>query len=154
MITANQNIRAASGVYVREPNLGVQPKQMTNIPLTVLGQNVQQRNELETRPVSYQFSAQREVEEKRSNGKFAAARIKDSLSMDPRHLEYKAARRNKLIGTLRRSYADSNETPLWALLIWAISFVAFSPFMAITVAASEAMFVSFVWFMVHRVRRV
>lgn len=153
MITASQKIQGPSGLYVREPNLSVQPKRRTNIPLTGFRQNVRQRNELETRPVSLQLSVQGKVEEKRSNEKFVRSRIKDTLSMDPRYLEYNAARRSKFVGTLRRSYADKNETPLWALLIWTMSFVAFSPFMAITVATSGAMFVSFAWSMVHCVRR-
>lgn len=153
MIIPNQRIQGHSGLYVREPNLSFQSKRQTNIPRTVFRQNVQQWNELETRPVSLQLSAQGEMEEKRSNHKFARSRIKETLSMDPRYLEYNAARRSKLMGTLRRSYADKKETPLWALLIWTISFVALSPFMAITVATSGAMFVSFAWSMVHRVRR-
>ncbi len=154
MITANQNIQGPSGLLIREPNSSTQPKRRTNIPRMVFSQKVQQRNELDTRPVGFQFSAQGEVEKKRSNEKLVRSRIKDTLLMDPRYLEYNAARKSKLVGKLRQSYADKNETPLWALLIWAISFVALSPFMAITVAASGAMFVSFAWSMVHRVRRV
>ena len=153
MITGNQTIQGPSALYVREPNLSVQPKR-TNMPRTMFRQNVQLRNALETRPVSFQLSAQGEVEEKRSNEKLMRSRINDNLLMDPRYLEYSAARKSKLVGTLRQSYADKNETPLWAVLIWTIGFIALSPFMTITVAACAAMFVSFAWSMVHRVRRV
>ena len=72
--------------------------------------------------------------------------------LDPRYVEYQYARRRMLFEILKESYADSNDTLLWAVMVWTISVIALLPFWGKLAACTVALAISLVWTGVHRFR--
>jgi hypothetical protein len=74
--------------------------------------------------------------------------------LDPRYIEEQQAHRSMLLGRLKASYAERNDTPFWALMVWMLSTLALSPFARIALASGFALFIAIAWAIFHRVRRV
>ncbi len=72
--------------------------------------------------------------------------------MDPKYLEYQAARRSALLSSLKASYADQGDTFGWAVIVWSASMIALSPFLGTLAAAALSIFVTLAWATVHKVR--
>ena len=61
---------------------------------------------------------------------------------------------SRLIATLKQSYADKRNTLTWALLIWAVTGVAFALFMPFEATMLRSVGVATAWSIIHLIRRM
>jgi hypothetical protein len=93
----------------------------------------------------------KEKVERESSIQFRMQRLDER---DPRCLELEAARRRMLISRLKASYADRNETYIWAILVFLISGFILIPLLGIPWGSAFSALTTLAWTVVHRIRRV
>jgi hypothetical protein len=63
-------------------------------------------------------------------------------------------RQSRLFSRLRASYTDKKNTFSWALIVWAVSAVALSPFMEVQANLLRSVPIALAWSAIHIVRRM
>jgi len=117
--------------------------------------NTNRVKELKLAPLNdWEKTAHELRQQLKANGSSFRHQSNRTERLDPRYIENLQAHRSMLLSRLKASYAERNDTPFWALIVWMVSTLALSPFARIAFASAFALFIAFAWAAFHRVRRL
>ncbi len=73
---------------------------------------------------------------------------------DPRYREVQEARLRGVLNVLGNSYANRKHSFLWAMLVYAVIWLALSPIQGAKAASLYSIVAALFWAFTHRVRRI